>query len=90
VSRSEAAALAAGEPMSFLHVVRSDIDLPDDRRPSRPAGVRAGERNLDGLVADRVLVRDTIRRSSCIARVMGARAQTGVVGCVSVATTSAT
>ncbi|NIQ87017.1 MAG: DUF1015 family protein, partial [Acidobacteria bacterium] len=28
VSRSEATELAAGNPLSFLHVVRAEIDLP--------------------------------------------------------------
>ena len=33
VSRDEAARLAAGNPHSFLHVGRSDIDLPPDTDP---------------------------------------------------------
>jgi len=30
VNRDEAAALAAGNPLSFLHVSRAEIDLPPD------------------------------------------------------------
>ena len=85
VSRSEAAALAAGEPMSFLHVGRSDIDLPEDVDPHDPRVYERARRNLDGLVADRVLVRDTDPALFVYREVMGARAQIGVVGCVSVA-----
>ncbi|MFM8724319.1 MAG: DUF1015 family protein, partial [Planctomycetaceae bacterium] len=33
VNRSEAAELAAGNPLSFLHVVRPDIDFPPDHNP---------------------------------------------------------
>ncbi|MFN9047906.1 MAG: DUF1015 family protein, partial [Planctomyces sp.] len=33
VNRDEAAALAAGNPLSFLHVVRPDIDFPPEHNP---------------------------------------------------------
>ena len=36
VNRAEAAALAQGNPDSFLHVGRSDIDLPEDVDPYDP------------------------------------------------------
>ena len=85
VSRSEAAALAAGEPMSFLHVGRSDIDLPEDIDPHDPRVYERARRNLDGLAADGVLVRDPDPALFVYREVMGARAQIGVVGCVSVA-----
>jgi uncharacterized protein (DUF1015 family) len=85
VSRSEAAALAAGEPMSFLHVGRSDIDLPEDVDPHDPRVYDRARRNLDGLAADGVLVRDADPALFVYREVMGARAQIGVVGCVSVA-----
>ena len=85
VSRSEAAALAAGEPMSFLHVGRSDIDLPEDVDPHDPRVYERARRNLDGLAADGVMVRDTDPALFLYREVMGARAQIGVVGCVSVA-----
>ena len=85
VSRSEAAALAAGAPMSFLHVVRSDIDLPEDVDPHDSRVYEQARRNLDGLAADGVLVRDIDPALFVYREVMGARAQIGVVGCVSVA-----
>jgi uncharacterized protein (DUF1015 family) len=85
VSRSEAAALAAREPMSFLHVGRSDIDLPEDVDPHDPRVYEQARRNLDGLAADGVLVRDIDPALFVYREVMGARAQIGVVGCVSVA-----
>src|SRR5580765_1547683 len=85
VSRSEAVALAAGEPMSFLHVGRSDIDLPEDVDPHDPRVYERARRNLDGLAADGVLLRDPDPALFVYREVMGARAQIGVVGCVSVA-----
>ena len=36
VNRAEAAALAAGNPTSFLRVTRSEIELPDSVHPYSP------------------------------------------------------
>ncbi|HEX6643617.1 MAG TPA: DUF1015 family protein, partial [Gemmatimonadales bacterium] len=58
VNRDEAAALARGNPHSFLHVGRSDIDLPPETDPHDDrvyAGARAA---LDRLRRERVLVQD--------------------------------
>src|SRR5688572_1136653 len=85
VSRNEAAALAAGEPMSFLHVGRADIDLPEDIDPHDPRVYERARKNLDGLAAEGVLVRDADPAIFVYREVMGGRAQVGVVGCVSVA-----
>ena len=68
VSRSEAVALAAGEPMRFLHVGRSDIDLPEDVDPHDP---RCTSRRGGISMASsrtRCWYAIPIRRSSCIAR----------------------
>ena len=46
VSTDEARALAAGNPLSFLHVSRAEIDLPDEHRPPRRRGLRDGRREL--------------------------------------------
>jgi uncharacterized protein (DUF1015 family) len=58
VSLSEAAALAAGEPMSFLHVGRSDIDLPEDVDPHDP-----GRGLFGGLSGSKSGVRSAQARS---------------------------
>ena len=69
VSRSEAAALAAGEPMSFLHVGRSDIDLPEDVDPHDPRVYeRAQAESRRPLPRTGCWCAMPIRRSSCIAR----------------------
>ena len=52
VSRAEAAALAEGNPDSFLHVGRSDIDLPADTDPYDPRVYAAARTALDRLIAD--------------------------------------
>ncbi|MBI2525684.1 MAG: DUF1015 domain-containing protein [Candidatus Rokubacteria bacterium] len=84
VSREEAARLAAGNPLSFLHVCRSDIDVPADVHPHDARVYAKARESLDRLVADEVLIRETSAALYLYRQVMGGRAQVGVVGCVHV------
>ena len=84
VNRAEAAELAHGNPHSFLHVGRSDIDLPDDVDPYDPRIYQRARAALDELLARGTLVRDREPRLFLYRQVMDGRAQTGVVGCVHV------
>ena len=49
VTTPEARALAAGNPLSFLHVSRAEIDLPPDIDPHDAAVYRAAAGNLEQL-----------------------------------------
>jgi len=84
VTRAEAAALAAGNPLSFLHVGRSDIDLPADVDPHDARVYAKARENLERLVAGGALVRDTAPAVCVYRQVMEGRAQTGLVACVHV------
>src|SRR5262245_54166107 len=85
VTRSEASSLAAGEPLSFLHVVRSEIDLPEDVDAHDPRVYERARENLEALCARGVMVRDADPALYVYREVLDGRAQVGVVGCVSVA-----
>ncbi|HUF34599.1 MAG TPA: DUF1015 family protein [Gemmatimonadales bacterium] len=82
VNREEAAELARGNPHSFLHVGRSDIDLPPDTDPHDPRIYARAREALDGFLADGTLLRDPAPGLYLYRQVMDGRAQTGVVGCV--------
>jgi uncharacterized protein (DUF1015 family) len=84
VNRTEAAELARGNPHSFLHVGRSDIDLPEDVDPYDPRIYRRAREALDGLLAGGTLLQDSRPELFLYRQVMDGRAQTGVVGCVHV------
>ncbi len=84
VSRDEAAALAEANPHSFLHVGRSDIDLPADTDPYDSRIYAAAHAALDRLTADGTLVRDAAPGLFLYRQEMDGRAQTGLVGCVHV------
>ena len=82
VNRAEAAALARGNPHSFLHVGRSDIDLPADVDPHDPRVYAEARRALDRFLADGTMQKDDVPSLFVYQQVMGGRTQTGVVGCV--------
>ena len=84
VSRDEAARFAEGNPLSFLHVGRSDIDLPPDTNPYDDLVYHTARANLDRLLRDGVLQADADRSLFLYELVMDGRAQVGVVGCVHV------
>ncbi|HEV8455316.1 MAG TPA: DUF1015 family protein [Gemmatimonadales bacterium] len=58
VNRSEAAELVRGKPHSFLHVGRSDIDLPEDTDPHDPRIYSRAREALDEFLARGILIRD--------------------------------
>jgi uncharacterized protein (DUF1015 family) len=82
VSRSEAAALAEGNPYSFLHVGRSDIDLPAHTDPYDPQVYAKARDALDRFQDEGTLIREAVPSLYLYRQVMDGRAQTGVVGCV--------
>jgi uncharacterized protein (DUF1015 family) len=84
VNRAEAAELARGNPHSFLHVGRSDIDLPEAVDPYDPRIYRRAREALDELVAGGTLLQDSKPGLFLYRQVMDGRTQTGVVGCVHV------
>jgi uncharacterized protein (DUF1015 family) len=84
VNTEEARALAAGNPLSFLHVTRSEIDLPADADPYSDTVYEKARENLDALRARAPLVVED-RPALYLYRLrMGSHEQTGVAGCFSI------
>lgn len=79
VSTAEAKALVQGNPKSFLHVSRPEIDLSDGSDGSSPAAYAQARKALDALVANGTLVRDAVPRFYAYRQTMGNHAQTGIV-----------
>jgi uncharacterized protein (DUF1015 family) len=79
VDTAEAKALAAGNPMSFLHVSRPEIDLPGNVSPSSPEAYAQARKALDGMISGGVLVQDPERRFYAYRQTMGSHSQTGIV-----------
>jgi uncharacterized protein (DUF1015 family) len=84
VSADEARALAAGNPLSFLHVSRAEIDLPRGTDPHGDAVYEKAAANFATLKTLAPLVMEA-RAGFYVYRLqMGAHAQTGVAACFSI------
>ncbi len=79
VDTQQAAALAAGNPDSFLHVVRAEIDLPDGTDPYSDAVYAQAKTNLQRLMDDGILVRETEPSIYLYSQQMGDHVQYGIV-----------
>jgi uncharacterized protein (DUF1015 family) len=83
MSSDEARQMAAGNPLSFLHVSKPEIDLPTGTDIYNPAVYAEGRRNFQKLVADGALEQD---RQPCFylyRQVMGGHSQVGLVAVAS-------
>lgn len=57
-NREEARQMAEGNPLSFLHVVRSEIDLPDDTDPYADVVYETARKNFHRLIEEGNLLND--------------------------------
>ncbi len=79
VDTAEAKALAEGNPKSFLHVSRPEIDLADGTDCSSPEAYAQAKKALDVLLADGTLIRDEEPKFYAYRQTMGSHSQTGIV-----------
>lgn len=84
VSTEEARALAEGNPHSFLHVTRPEIDLALGADPYAEHVYALGRRNLEHLVAEGVLLRDPIAALYPYRLEADGHRQTGIMACFAV------
>ncbi len=84
MNREEAAGMAVGNPYSFLHICRSEIDLPLVNDPYSEQVYSKAKTNIDGFLANEILIRDEEPLLYIYKQVMDGRSQTGIVGCVSI------
>ena len=83
VDTGEARKLAQGNPLSFLHVSRAEIDLPDSVDPHDDAVYRAAADSYERLKEEAPLVRED-RASVYLYRLIDEEhTQTGVAACFS-------
>jgi uncharacterized protein (DUF1015 family) len=82
MNRAEAKAEAQGNPDSFLHVTRSEIDLPDSIEPYDEVVYQTAKSNLKAFYSRGVVFRETKPCYYIYRLTMNGRSQTGLV-CVS-------
>jgi len=84
INTEEAAALAAGKPNSFLHVIRPEIDLPENTSEYAPEVYEKGAENLKKFQSNGTLIQDEHPSLYIYRLIWKNRAQTGLFTCVSV------
>ena len=84
VSTTEARALAADEPLSFLRVSRPEIEFPTDQDPYADAVYEAAVRQFARLRAAAPLVEEATASVYAYRLRMGSHEQSGVAACFSV------
>src|SRR5918995_2721596 len=83
VSTGEARELVRGNPLSFLRVTRSEVDLPADADPYAARVYQRARENLQKLRETAPLVVDETPSLYVYRLGMGAHEQLGVAGCFS-------
>ena len=84
LSLEEARVMAANNPYTFLHVVKSEIDFPADTDLHSDVIYKKGAENLNKLIADKILVRSNTPCFYLYRQKMGNIVQTGLVAGASV------
>ena len=83
MSSDEARVLAAGNPVSFLHVSKPEIDLPPGTDVHAPEVYARGVENFQKLIRDGALRQDAQPCFYLYRQIMGAHVQTGLVAAAS-------
>ena len=80
ISTEEARERASGNPLSFLHVVRSEIDLPVDTDPYAQSVYDTAAANLERLIRDGHLIEQPQPGMYIYRQTFEGREQYGIVG----------
>ncbi len=80
----EAREESKGNPKSYYHVTKPEIDFPDDQDPYAPEVYKLGKQNLLNLVADGTMIQENTESFYVYRLEMGDHVQTGLVGCCSI------
>ena len=83
MSSDEARTLAAGNPLSFLHVSKPEIDLPPEMDVHAPEVYSQSRENFQKLIRDGALQQDARPCFYLYRQVMGSHVQTGLVAAAS-------
>src|SRR4249920_360946 len=83
MSSDEARGMAAGNPLSFLHVSKPEIDLPPGTDPYGPQVYAKGKENFARLIAQGALRQDAQPCFYLYRQIMGRHTQVGLVAAAS-------
>ena len=81
LNSQEAKDEAEGNPYSFLHIVKPEIDLPDHTDPYDTEVYQKGKQNFEGFINQQTFSQDEQASFYIYRLTMDGRSQTGIVGC---------
>ena len=84
MNSEEAKEMVKGNPYSFLHVDKAEIDLPDGTDLYSDEVYLKAKENLEKLVSDGICMEESKPCFYIYTQVMNGRSQTGIVGCASI------
>ena len=84
LNEKEARAECDGNPYSFYHVIKPEIDFPDDFDHYAPEIYEKGKSNFQKLFSDGVFFQDNKDCYYIYQQTMNGRKQNGIVGCAGV------
>lgn len=84
LNSSEAREEVDGNPWSFLHVVKPEVDLPEGTDLHSSVVYNRGRENLQRLIAEGYFIQDPTRRLYVYGQTMFGKTQYGIVGCAAV------
>ncbi|MBQ6600091.1 MAG: DUF1015 domain-containing protein, partial [Clostridia bacterium] len=80
----EAAEMVRGNPLSFLHVDKAEIDLPEGTDLYSEQVYLKAKENLKNLEKNKICRQDATPCFYIYRQIMNGRSQTGIVGCASI------
>ena len=83
INSDEARDIAKNNPYSFLHVVKPEIDLPEDTDLYDDKVYEKAKSNFYKMIEDKILIQDEKPNLYIYKQKMGEHEQFGIVGCVS-------
>lgn len=84
MNREEAAEMAEGNPYSFLHICRAEIDMPQQCNPYDESVYEKARDNIYKYLEDGVFLSEEKPALYLYRQIMDGRVQTGIVGCASI------
>lgn len=84
LNKEEARKEAGANKYSYLHVIKPEIDLPDDINPYSDRVYEKGKENFQKLMDEKVLIPDDKEYLYIYAQTMNRKTQFGIVGCAGV------
>lgn len=83
MTREEAQKAVAGNPLSFMHIEKSEIDVPDGTKSNDALIYQTAKRNFVDMRVKGILIQDESPRFYIYRQKMGNQIQTGIVGLMS-------